>query len=145
MSLLHDIEQRLIPVLALDGADSRWGSTVSTSLLGRIWASIRSSFSALASKEKLGTLLQQAGFVIACLLFLILPHPRFVEDKLELAFVVAAAWGLRLLGTLLAGRERYRASAIDGIVLLFFATNLIASCASHYLKESLFGLAKNLV
>jgi putative inorganic carbon (hco3(-)) transporter len=78
-------------------------------------------------------------------MFAILPHQRFTADKMELALIVAAAYGLRLIGTLLNGRERYRPSAIDGVVLLYFAMHVIASFSSHYLKESLFGLAKNVV
>jgi putative inorganic carbon (HCO3(-)) transporter len=145
MSFASQLEERYT-ALGMDGVDARWGATMASSWFGRAWAAVVGGISGVVgSRATIGTWLQRAGFAIAVLLFVILPHPRFVNDKLELAFIVAAGWGLRLLGTLLAGRERYRPSAIDGIVLLYFAMHLVASFSSHYLKESLFGLGKNLV
>lgn len=145
MSFASGLEKRFI-ALGLDGVDARWGATMSSSWFGRVWNAFATRLSSMfASRERFGTLLQQLGFLVAVVLISILPMPRFVDDKLELAFIVAAGWGLRLLGTLLAGRERYRPSAIDALVLLYFAMHVVASFSSHYLKESLFGLGKNLV
>lgn len=145
MSFASNLEERYM-ALGLDAADSRWGATVNSSWFGRAWGALASPLSSMfASRAAIGTLLQQLGFAVAVVLFLILPLPRFVDDKLELAFIVAIGWGLRLLGTLLAGRERYRASAIDALVMAYFAMHVVASFSSHYMKDSLFGLGKNLV
>lgn len=146
MSFFRTVETQWMPAIALDNADSRWGSTISHSFLGRAWEWVHILVAApFESKAAFGTLLQQLGFAVAVLLFVLLPTTRYVDDKIELAFIIATGYGLRLLGTLLAGRERYRPSAIDGIVLLYFAIHLVASFSSHYLKESLFGLGKYLV
>jgi putative inorganic carbon (hco3(-)) transporter len=78
-------------------------------------------------------------------MFLILAAPQFANDKGALALIVLGAIGLRMMGALLNGKESYRPSAIDGPVLLYFAVNLVASFASHYLTESIHGLSKLLV
>ncbi len=145
-SLLDTINSKIAPAIALEPLDGRWQTTIDSSFFGRAWGSVRERARAMfAGRASVGTLLQQLGFAIVVILFFILAAPQFANDKEGLALIVGAAYGLRLLGTLLAGKEQYKPSAIDGIVLLYFATNVIASFGSHYVKESLFGLAKLLV
>ncbi len=145
-SLLDTINTKIAPVIALEPLDSRWRSTIDGSLFGRVWATVKDRARAIfAGGSSIGTRLQQVSFAIVVVLFFILAAPQFANDKEGLALIVGAAYGLRLMGTLLAGKEQYKPSAIDAIVLLYFATNVIASFASHYVKESLFGLAKLLV
>lgn len=133
-------------MVSLDRADSRWGSTIDRSFFGKLWLPLRNNLrNTFASRSNVGTFLQKASFGLVVILFFILAAPQFANDKEGLALIVAAAYGLRLLGTILAGKEPYRPSAIDGIVLLYFGINVLASFASHFLKESLFGLAKLLV
>lgn len=146
MNFLDSLNSRLAPAVALEGVDARWGHTIDGSLFGRLWRGVRENMRGrFASRANLGTFLQQLSFYVVVGLFLILAAPQFANDKEGLAIIVAVAYGLRLLGTLLAGREPYRPSAIDAIVLLYFGINVVASFASHYVRESLFGLAKMLV
>ena len=142
-SVLATINQKLIPAMSLENADGRWSSTVRSSWLLRLWnAFVERCSSIFAGAATAGTWLQRISYFLVVLLFLILAAPQFANDKEGLAVLVVVACILRLAGTLLNGKERYKPSAIDGIVLLFFAMNVIASFGSHYPKESLFGLAK---
>lgn len=144
--VLDTINRRFAPAVALDTVDANWETTMQRSLFGRAWAAVRGRANGMfSSAANVGSVLQQVGFVIVAGMMLILAAPQFANDKEGLALLVAGAYGLRLIGTLLAGREKYKPSAIDGIVLLFFAINIIASFGSHYVKESLFGLAKLVV
>jgi putative inorganic carbon (HCO3(-)) transporter len=76
------------------------------------------------------------------LLFLILPAPQFADDKKYLAMLATGAFALRLLAYLLNPSIKYKANAIDFVVLAFAAMNVIATAASHYLLPSIVGLSK---
>jgi putative inorganic carbon (HCO3(-)) transporter len=90
----------------------------------------------------LGNFLQNSACFVVILLFVILGFPQFANDKEALAIVIAFALTLRLVGTILGGRQKYFFSIVDGLVLLFFAINIIAAFSSHYLMPSLHGLMK---
>lgn len=92
--------------------------------------------------SSLGSLLQEASFLSVMLLFFVLAAPQFANDKGWLALIVMFAFGLRLVGTLLGGKETFKPSAQDMLVLAFFGLNVAATCASHYLTPSLKGLSK---
>lgn len=142
-TVMDELNNRVLPALSLESVDASWLSTLNDSRLFRAWLAIRAGTAAALSKASaVAGSLQQLSFAVAVILFFILPAPMFASDKEWLALVVATGFGLRVLGSILNGPEKYRPSAVDGVVLLYFAINVIASFASHYLKDSLFGLAK---
>ena len=141
--VIDQFNTQVMPVLSLERADACWGSTLADSLLCRTWRAVSDRLvGSLSSFSAIGTRLQQLSFLAVLLLCLILAAPQFANDKEGLALVILAALGLRVVGSCLGGSERYKPSAIDGVVLLYFASNVVSSFASHYLHESLFGLAK---
>jgi putative inorganic carbon (HCO3(-)) transporter len=140
---LNKFNDKVVPALSLDAADGRWSSTLSGSALLRLWFGLRRACRGSWERSAAaGSFLQLGSFVAVLLLFFILAAPKFANDKEWLALLVVAAFGMRLVGTLLNGAETYRPSAIDGLVLLYLACNVVSSFASHYLRESLLGLAK---
>lgn len=144
--LIRQMNDRLVPALGLDAFDAVWEKTVYRSKFASIWFSIKNTLAAkLASFATFGTWAQRLSFLAVVLLFGIIAAPQFANDKEVLAVLVVAAFGLRVLGSICAGRETYMPSAVDMVVLAFLATNLIATGASHYFVESLKGLAKMLV
>lgn len=90
----------------------------------------------------IGTLLQKLAFLIVAVMIFSLWLPYFASDKDILAVVNLLALLLYVGGSLLGGRERRQISAVDAVVVLFLAVNVIAACASHYFLPSLKGLAK---
>jgi putative inorganic carbon (HCO3(-)) transporter len=138
--------RKIMPALAMESADESFTQTLRQSTLFRfsdgIWQRLKAAVPKLSA---LGSLCQQLSFLAMLLLFAILAAPQFANDKEGLATIVVAAVGLRILGTLFGGRESFTTSAVDGLVCLYFATNVIASSGSHYVKESFFGLAKLVV
>jgi putative inorganic carbon (HCO3(-)) transporter len=90
---------------------------------------------------KLGGYLQGASFLFLLLLFACLGLPQFANDKEGLALVSLASLILYSLGWLLGGRGR-PVRANDALVLGYFAANVVAAFASHYLPESIKGLSK---
>lgn len=143
---IDHFNEKVMPVLALETADSSFIATLKGSAVYRfgesVWAAVQAGSSRLGT---VGSFCQRAGFFVVLALFAVLAAPQFANDKEGLASLVLVAAALRIFGTLAGGREKYRSCAIDGLVLIFFATNVIASCGSHYLRESFFGLAKLLV
>jgi putative inorganic carbon (HCO3(-)) transporter len=87
--------------------------------------------------------------VLACLGLIVLAVclglKQFATEKEGLAIIVLAIGALWYGGNLLGGREKYRFTYIDVLVMSFLAINFIATCASHYLEASIFGFAKVLV
>ncbi len=145
-SMIRQVHDRLMPVLALDATDSRWERTVHRSLLASVWFKLRETLSAkLASWEKFGSLCQMLSYLAVALLFAIIAAPQFASDKEILAVLVMGAFGLRVVGAICAGRETYIPSAVDMVVLAFLGANIIATGASHYLADSIKGLAKLIV
>lgn len=145
-SLIKSMNDRLVPVLSLDAADSRWESTVHQSRLASIWFKLKQGLAAkLSSWASFGTFCQAASYLAVALLFGIIAAPQFANDKEVLAVLVMAAFGLRILGSVCAGRETYLPSAVDMVVLAFLGANIIATGASHYLADSIKGLAKLVV
>jgi putative inorganic carbon (hco3(-)) transporter len=143
---IEHFNTKVMPALSLEKADACWGSTLAGSALCRpLQAIVQSASAALAGFSTIGTRLQQASFCVVLLLCLILAAPQFANDKEGLALVVLLATGLRVAGSLTGGREKFKPTAVDALVLLFFASNVVSSFASHYLHESLFGLAKLVV
>lgn len=140
---LEKINMQVIPAIALDSAEEGYQSTIKDSVFGRFSDALVRVITANTAKLSFaGNFLQIAGFSLVALMFFIVAAPQFANDKEALALIVAAAMGLRVLGRLLNGKEHYKPSAVDGLVLLYFGINVIASFASHYLPQSIHGLAK---
>lgn len=145
-SLIKTMNDRLVPVLSLDAADSRWDRTVHRSLLASIWFKVKETLATkLSGWAKFGTLCQVLSYLAVALLFAIVAAPQFASDKEILAVLVMAAFGLRMFGAICAGRETYMPTAVDMVVLAFLGANIIATGASHYLADSIKGLAKLVV
>src|SRR5688572_6103401 len=105
--VIKTVNSRLVPALSLDRADESWTRTISGSMLARPILGLKDGIAASFSKlSGLGTLLQQISFGIVVILCLILAAPQFANDKEGLALIVAAAFGLRLIGTVLNGAEK---------------------------------------
>jgi putative inorganic carbon (HCO3(-)) transporter len=144
--LIKQMNDRLVPALGLDAFDGVWEKTLNRSRFASVWFSLKSALSAkLASWAKFGTGAQWLSYVAVVMLFAVIAAPQFASDKEVLAVLVVGAYGLRVIGSMCAGRETYVPSALDMVLLAFLATNLIATGASHYLLESVKGLAKLLV
>lgn len=141
---LTQLHQKLIPQLSLSAWDSAWNNLCSSALVFKPWLGLKS----LGKRCALGpaaNLLQSVSLWLVMLLPLLLPAPQFASGKEGLAVIVMCAFFLRMLGIILAGKEVYIATALDAVVLLFAGINVVAAFSSHYLGESLNGLAKLLV
>ena len=134
MSSTTQRESGLLPILSLDRFDEAWTDTLNNSLVFRFWLKLKSIASSLVQNAAgLGSTLQTISFALVALMFFVLAAPQFANDKGTLALLVVGAFGLRLVGTVLSGKERYRPSAIDALVLLYFGIYVISTFASHYL------------
>jgi putative inorganic carbon (HCO3(-)) transporter len=133
---------RLESTLTLKALDQYWKETLDQSLLLRPFPAIKRL---VPSRSQIGNALQSASFVIAACLFAALALPQFANDKEGLAFVAASGFGLWLLGYLLGGKETHKPGAIDALVLLYLAANIVSTGASHYFAASARGLAKVIV
>jgi len=144
---IQKVTADLVPAIALEHLDGTWGSTLAGSLPGRLWLAIKRWTVGIAGQPagNLGSYLQACGFLVIVALALALGAPQFVNDKEGLALFVLFGLGLRLLGSLIGGKEDYTPSAIDSLVIALLYTNIIATAASHYLVPSLKGLIKVLV
>lgn len=98
----------------------------------------------LAGMKVFGSLLQQLSLLIVILLYMVIGLPQFAADKEGLALISLAASGLYLAGRLLGGEGR-RATCVDAAVAAYLAASFIACASSHYLAESMRGLAKVVV
>ncbi len=133
--------------MTLEKFDQSYKETLEGSLFaGRllaVWASLTAKFgqSKLALDGKLGRYLQGASFLFFLLLFALLGLPQFASDKEGLALVSLVSLILFGLGRLTGGQGR-PIRAADTLVLGYFAANVIAAFASHYLPESIKGLSK---
>ncbi|HEY9730742.1 MAG TPA: O-antigen ligase family protein, partial [Drouetiella sp.] len=140
MQLLSQIAS----VASLDGLDSSWQRALQTSKIVGIGSSLRSALSKAGSDavNQAGSFFQLLGFGVALVLFAALGLHQFVNDKIVLGVIAMSGFALWIFGYLLGGKEHRQANAVDITVLVFFATNVIAACASHYLMPSIDGLAK---
>lgn len=146
VSLIKQMNDRLVPALALDATDPVWERTVNRSKFLSIWFGLKHALSSkLSNWSFVGTGSQWLSYVMVVILFVIVAAPQFANDKEILAVVVMAAFGLRVLGAICAGRETYLPSAVDMVVLAFLGANIIATGASHYFADSVKGLTKMLV
>jgi len=112
-------------------------------LLG-LWQSLREKLSQSKAlmQGKVGDLLQSGSFALVVLLFTVLALPQFASDKEGLALISLASLMLFCLGRLLGGKTTRAVRASDMLVLGYFAANVVATFASHYLPESVKGLSK---
>jgi putative inorganic carbon (hco3(-)) transporter len=146
MSSTTPRESGLMPILSLDRFDQAWTDTLNGSAVFKLWLKLKAVASSLAKNASgLGSTLQTISFALVVLMFFVLAAPQFANDKGTLALLVVAAFGLRLLGTVLGGKERYKPSAIDALVLLYLGIYVVSTFASHYLMPSIKGLAKMVV
>ncbi len=131
-------------IASLSGLDSAWQKALQTSSLVGIGGAFKESISKLDGDtvRKAGSFLQLLGFAVTLVLFAALGMHYFVNDKILLGEIALTGFALWLTGYLLGGNESRRANAIDITVLIFFATNIVATFASHYLMPSVDGLAK---
>lgn len=146
--VINKMNEKLIPALSLESADSCWRSTLAGSALCRPLLNMHERINqwlARGAAPKVGTMLQKLSYYLVLVLFAVLAAKQFANDKEGLALVVLAAVGLRFVGSLMGGKESYKPNAMDGVVLLLLASNVVSSFGSHYLQESLFGLAKLVV
>lgn len=141
--LINYVDTTVLPWLSLSTLDKSWADTLHQSLLFRLWNSIKTATSKLAAPiSKIGSWFHWLGYAVVAILFFILPAPQFANDKEGLALIVLGALGLRLLGAVLGGKEKFRPCGLDMLVLAFFGMNMIATFGSHYLAASIKGLAK---
>lgn len=143
MPLLKKFETEIVPALSLSKFDETWAKVLSESKFGSLWLGLR-SFAAkhLAQLSFMGTLAEYASFILVALLFLILPAPQFADDKKYLAMLALGTFALRIIAFLLNPNIKYKPAAVDLLVLVFAAMNIIATAASHYLVPSIVGLSK---
>lgn len=139
----------IIKFLSLQNLDSAWQNTLAQS---KLLAFIKKPFAHCTDKlqewpqaKAVGLFLQTASFYLTVFLFACLPLPQFARDKEGLAGILIAAFLVWLSGILLAGKPQYRATAIDALIILFFAINIVSTCCSHYFSYSLHGLLKLLI
>lgn len=134
--------------VSLASLDEGWRACLAESIPGQIGSSIGAGLKAMLSSEslsRLGNWCQSLSFGIMVLLFAIIGLHNFVNDKVVLALVCLGGLALWSLGCLLGGKERRTPTAVDALVLLYLAANVVATFASHYFSESLDGLSKVVV
>ncbi|MBX9572862.1 MAG: O-antigen ligase family protein [Candidatus Obscuribacterales bacterium] len=144
MSLAKFIDEKVNPAIALSNFDQGWSDALNQSKVFGIWLAIKNLHHKFLKDNfsKFGNFLCFLSYLLSAVLFLILPAPYFAEDKGWLAMIVAAAFGFRILGALLSGKDKYTPSAVDFLVLAFVGMNIIATLGSHYLAASVKGLMK---
>lgn len=143
IELINSINSRLIPWFALTPLDAYWTETLNQSIFFKPWLALRNALNKGTSPlASIGSWMHWLAYAVVVVLFFIIPAPQFANDKEGLALIVLGAVGLRILGALLGGKEKFRPCAIDMIVLAFFGMNVIATAGSHYLAASVKGLAK---
>lgn len=142
MSLGKFIDEKLNPAIALSNYDLGWADSLNQSKIFGIWLAVKRFVTGAFKLPAIGNFLQFISYVMVAVLFLILPAPMFAEDKYYLAALVIAAFGLRVLGSLLSGKEKYSPTTLDLLVLAFAGMNIIATLGSHYLSASVKGLMK---
>ncbi len=132
---------------SMTGLDGFWQQALESSLIVGIGSAFRSALCKIDGEKvrTVGSFCQTLGFAVALVLFAVLALPMFKDDKDILAIISLSGFALWILGYLLGGKESRKASATDMLVLIFFATNVIATCASHYFIPALLGLRKIVV
>src|SRR5580704_6013190 len=124
----------IIKFLSLQNLDADWQKTLAQSRLlacFRKYADkITASIQQWPKAKIVGQFLQQISFYLTVLLFACLPLPQFARDKEGLAGILLLAFFVWLGGILLAGRQPRHATAIDALIILFFAINIFATCCS---------------
>ncbi len=131
--------------LALRKLDEAWRNTVAHSMLLAPLKLLNAPKFLEGKTEKLGSLLQTLSFCVCLGLMLCLGLKQFSNDKEGLAIVAGFGLALWLGGKVLGGKETREGRATDVLVLLYFAANIIAACASHYFVPSLKGLTKAII
>lgn len=131
-------------IASLGGLDSAWQRALRTSMLVGIGSAVKTATANIDGQavRDAGSIFQLLGFTVTLGLFTALGMHQFVNDKMVLGVIAMGGFALWLFGYLLGGKESRQSSAIDITVLIFFATNLVAACASHYFMPSIDGLAK---
>lgn len=141
--LINYVDTTLLPWLSLSTLDRFWTETLHHSLLFKVWEALKTGISKVAAPiSNIGSWFHWLGYAVVAILFFIVPAPQFANDKEGLALIVVAALGLRVLGAVLGGKEKFRPCGLDMLVLAFFGMNVIATFGSHYLAASIKGLAK---
>lgn len=131
--------------LALTKLDDAWHNTVDRSFVLAPLKLLHAPQFLAGKTQQIGTLMQSASFLVCLLLMVCLGLPFFAEDKGGLAIIAGGGLALWLLGKILGGKESRVVKATDILVLLYFALNIIAACASHYFVPSLKGLSKAII
>lgn len=126
--------------LSLVQLDRPWAQTLDESMVAKPFVLMKRLVPSAVSNK--GSILQQGSFVVALILLVALAMPQFADDKEILGLIPVFGFILWIAGYLLGGTERRQPSAIDALVLLYFAANVISTGASHYLAPSIRGLAK---
>ncbi|RTL39297.1 MAG: hypothetical protein EKK48_19840 [Candidatus Melainabacteria bacterium] len=132
---------------SLNDVDSAWQKAVQSSAIVGVGSAFKSAMSKIDGDavRKAGSLLQMLGYLSALVLFAALGMRQFAEDKGGLGIIALGGFAVWTLGYLLGGKESRRSNAVDIIVLIFFAINIVAACASHYFIPSIKGLQKIIV
>ncbi len=132
---------------SFNGLDRTWQQALQSSVIVSIGSAFKSALSKIDGDKvrKAGSVCQTLSYAVGVIVFAVLGLPLFKDDKDILAIIALSGFALWILGYLLGGRESRKASATDMLVLLFFATNVVAACASHYFIPALLGLLKIVV
>jgi len=132
--------------LSLQNLDLYWQVSIAQSTL---IALLEKSFHVFASKIQgwtnttaIASFLEKVSFYLTILLFAVIPLPQFAKEKEGLAGILIIAFLFWFSGIILGNKYRRSPTAIDALVVLFFAVNIIATCASHYFSYSMHGLLK---
>lgn len=131
--------------LSLVNNDCRWQQICSQSLVVKLFVALAHRLRLSNKNEQLATFIQRLSFWVVIALFAALPLPRFVNDKGGLALISLTALLLWGVGIVFGGREKRETNSIDILVIGYACINIIAAASSHYLLESLRGLAKVMV
>lgn len=134
-------------IASMNGLDGFWQQALQSSVIVNIGSALKSAMSKIDGDKMrtVGSFCQSVSFAIALIWFAALALPMFKDDKDVLAIIGLGGFALWILGYLLGGKESRRPSATDMLVLVFFATNVVAAGASHYFMPAVLGLAKIIV
>ena len=134
-------------IASMNGLDAFWQQALQSSVIVSIGGAFKSALSKIDGEKvrNFGSFCQSLSFAMALIWFAMLALPMFKDDKDVLAIIGLAGFAVWILGYLLGGKESRKPSATDMLVLIFFATNIVAACASHYFTAAVFGLLKIVV
>lgn len=136
---------QLLTALSLKNTDAAWQAMLANSIVFGLIKKASALFSHFLTHATIGTKLQKLSFYLVVLLFSLLALPTFANDKEGLALILVTSAALWFVGAALGGKEGRTTNAVDILVIAYGCMNLISAASSHYLPESIKGLAKVLV